>query len=219
MGVHTDETFKKMKYEVQAIQSFDWRNIWLKKEVPDQVDIMFMPYIIDDRKQTNPLGMSNVLVKNSTKMSLLRLIAFFNRSLSTEFKKIIWGPILPKFCRRSLRAKNTVSQIWFVLVQFWAKLKAERLKIQDGQFCQKERFSAPWFRPISRCKTFSFCQNLTRLFCIDASMEFMTPFFTSITGEARTPTKKIVFNALYQFPIMILLCLASFNSSRPNWDR
>ena len=122
MGICTDESIKKAKYEPQTEQPFDWRNVWLKKEVPDKVDVMFMPYIIDDRKQTNPLGMSNVLDKNSTKMSLLRLIAFFNRSLSTEFKKIIWGPILPKFCRRSLRAKNTVSQIWFVLVQFLAKI-------------------------------------------------------------------------------------------------
>ena len=87
MGICTDESIKKAKYEPQTEQPFDWRNVWLKK-VPDKVDVMFMPYIIDDRKQTNPLGMSNVLVKNSTKMSLLRLIAFFNRSLSTEFKKI-----------------------------------------------------------------------------------------------------------------------------------
>ena len=122
MGIYTNKSIKKAKCEPQTEQPFDWRIVWLKKEVPDQVDVMFMPHIIDDRKQTNPLGMSDVLGKNLTKMSLLRLIAFFNRSLATEYKKIIGTPILPKFCRRSLRAKNTVSQIWIVLVQFWAKI-------------------------------------------------------------------------------------------------
>ena len=38
-------------------------------------------------KQTNPLGKSDVLARNSTKRNFLRLIAFFNRSVFAECKK------------------------------------------------------------------------------------------------------------------------------------
>ena len=50
MGVYTDKSIKKAKYEPQWKQPFDWRNVWLKKDVPVEVVVMFMPNIKDDRE-------------------------------------------------------------------------------------------------------------------------------------------------------------------------
>ena len=49
MGIYTDKSIKKAKCEPQTKQPFDWRNVWLKKDIPEEV-VMFKPNIIDDRK-------------------------------------------------------------------------------------------------------------------------------------------------------------------------